>query len=159
MEGNQISDIVRCVVSLPCNLPDVTNRQTGEFSNSNTNSRPDNMSVEQELSQRFQLPRVQGTSGVKPPARGGSVRFVPYSTAAKGKKGKAKAKPAELIIKDICLLPTPDWTQVPRRHIKEDLVKQNFFIDAWTLDKAWSEDQLRSELYDLFKDHLSGQNE
>ena len=159
MEGNQISDIVRCVVSSLRNLPDVTNRQTGESSTSNTNSRPDNMSVEQELSQRFQLPRVQGTSGVKPPARGGSGRFVPYSTAAKGKKEKAKAKPAELIIKDVCLLPTPDWTQVPRRHIKEDLVKQNFFIDAWTLDKAWSEDQLRSELYNLFKDHLSGQNE
>ena len=158
MEGNQISDIVRCVVSSLRNLPDVTNRQTGECSNSNTNSRPDNMSVEQELSQRFQLPRVQGTSGVKPPARGGSGRFVPYSTAAKGKKGKAKAKPAELIIKDVCLLPTPDWTQVPRRH-KRGPGQTKLFIDAWTLDKAWSEDQLRSELYNLFKDHLSGQNE
>ncbi len=71
---------------------------------------------------------MQGTSGVKPPARGGSGRFVPYSTAAKGKKGKAKAKPAELIIKDVCLFPAPDWNQVPRRHIKEDLVNKTFLL-------------------------------
>ena len=132
MQGNQISDIVRCVVSSLRNLPDVTNRQTGESSNSSTNSRPDNMSIEQELSQRSQLPRVQGTSRVRPPARGWKWAFCPLFNCCEGyKKGKAKAKPAELIIKDVCLLrPTPDWNQVPRRHIKEDLVKQNFFINA-----------------------------
>ncbi len=126
-----MSDIVKCIVSSLRNLPDVTNRQTGESSNSNTNRTPDNMLVKQELSQRFKLPRVQGTSYVRPPVRGGSRRFVPYSTAAKGKKGKAKAKPAELIIKDVCLLPAPDWTHIPRRHIKEELVKQLLTHGHW----------------------------
>jgi hypothetical protein len=158
---NQITDIVRRVVSSLHNIPNAANSETGESSSSSSSSRrPDNISVEQELGQRFQLPRVQGNSTSRPSPRGGSGRFVPYTTAAKIKRGKAKGKKqAELIIKDVCLLPTPNWNQVPRRHTKEDLVRQNYFVDAWTLDKAWSEEQLRNELYQLFEDRLLRQNE
>ena len=73
-------------------------------------------------------------------------------------KGKGKS-PVELVIKDVCLLPDPQWDKVPRRQIKEDLIKQNVFVDAWTLDKLWSEETLRKELQNLFKDHISDQNE
>ena len=55
------------------------------------------------------LVHVQGSSSIRPPSRGGSGRFSPCASAAKRKKGKTKAKlkPAEIIIKDICLLPAP----------------------------------------------------
>ena len=87
---NQITDIVRRVVSSLHNIPNAANSETGESSSSNSSSRPGNISVEQELGQRFQLPRVQGNSTSRPSPRGGSGRFVPYTTAAKIKRGKAK---------------------------------------------------------------------
>ena len=73
-------------------------------------------------------------------------------------KGKGKS-PVELVIKDVCLLPDPQWDKVSRRQIKEDLIKQNLFVDAWTLDKLWSIETLRKELKNLFKDRISDQNE
>ena len=56
-------------------------------------------------------------------------------------------------MKDVCLLPSPDWDNVPRRDSKQQLVHQNMFINAWTLDKTWSEEQLRNEILMLFKNN------
>ncbi len=55
---------------------------------------------------------------------------------------KTNPKEAEVVVNQVCTGTT-----------KEDLVRQNVFIDldAWTLDKAWSEGQFRSELYNVFK--------
>ena len=36
----------------------------------------------------------------------------------------------ELVIKGVCLLPHPQWDRVPRRQIKEDLVRQNLIVDG-----------------------------
>ena len=90
-------------------------------------SRPNNTSVDQEFGQRFQLPCVQGSSSSRPSPRGGNGRFVPYTTTGRNKRGKTKGKQpaAELIIKDVCLLPFPDWCQAPKRQVKENLVRQN----------------------------------
>jgi hypothetical protein len=70
------------------------------------------------------------------------------------RKGKA-----DIIIKDVCLLPSPRWKEVPRRQFKQELISRNLFIDAWSLDKSWSEQESRSELFNLIKDHLSGTSE
>ena len=43
---------------------------------------------------------------------------------------------SEIIIKDVCLLPSSCWEEVSRRHIKQDLINRNLFIDAWSLDKC-----------------------
>jgi hypothetical protein len=42
---------------------------------------------------------------------------------------------------------------------KQNLVCNNLFVDAWSLDKTWSEEQLRSEILMLFKDHIKTVNE
>ena len=116
------------------------------------------MSIEQEINQRFQIPRGSEVSARRPPPRSGSGRFVPYST--KNKKGKANAKSSvDLAIKDVCLLPHPQYHTVPRRQMKEDLVTRNLYVDAWTLDKLWPEERLRNELQNLFKEYISDPNE
>ena len=58
-----------------------------------------------------------------------SGRFVPYTTAAKA-SNKSKPK-SQIMIKDVCLLPSSCWEEVPRRHIKQDLINRNLFINAW----------------------------
>ena len=109
-------------------------------------------------SERFRLPRGQNrsSSSIRPLPRGTNGCFVPYTTAAKVSKSKAKS---DIIIKDVCLLPSSCWKEVPKRQIKLDLINRNLFIDAWSLDKSWSEQQLRLELFNLFKNHLSGPTE
>ena len=151
-----ITNIVRRVVSSLGHLSSNGRSENREEnrSNSATNNEESNESstFEDELSRRFNLPRVQASSTVRPLPRSGSGRFVPYSTKAKKAKEKAKdiRATAELVIKDVCLLPNPEWDRVPRRQTKEDLVKQNLFIDAWTLDKTWTESQLRKEISKLY---------
>ena len=155
MAESQLGDIVRCVVSSLRNLPnDGTNAST-----SSIRSEHHSNSVEHELAERFRIPGVpDAPTSARSLPRSGRGRFVPYT--AKSKKGKSKEKSAvELVMKNVCLLPTPNWNEVPRRQIKEDLVRRNFFIDAWTLDKSWSEEELRAELFNLFKDKLSNPNE
>ena len=168
MAESQLTDIVRRIITSLQNLPEGTEdsaetRASSQPANlpNRINSSADNNSVEQEPHQRFQIPRANPTTVATPArytARNGSGRFVPYSTLNKRAKGKGKS-PVELVIKDVCLLPDPQWDKVPRRQIKEDLIKQNLFVDAWTLDKLWSEETLRKELQNLFKDHISDQNE
>ena len=69
--------------------------------------------------------------------------------------------PTEFIYKDICQLPDPEWIQVPRGTIKGNLVQRGLYIDAFRLDKNWSEARLYSELALLFKETLEcpGEND
>ena len=55
-------------------------------------------------------------------------------------------------MKDVCLLPDLEWKNVPRRSIKEVLVKHNMYVDALRFDKSWSEEFLRSEIHALSTD-------
>lgn len=82
-------------------------------------------------------------------------RFAPYTRG----RGKRKGKPEhEVVIKDVCLLPDPEWKNVPRCAVKETLVRQNLYIDAWSMAKSWSEEMLRREIRVLFEDRLEGGN-
>ena len=137
MAESELTDIVRRVVSSLRNL-----QNDGTRSNSsNISSRPEHHLVEHELGKRFRIPRVpdDASSSTRPLPRGGRGRFVPYTIKAKNKKVKSKEKSSlELVIKDVCLLPSPEWNQVPRRQVKENLVRRNLFVDALTLNKSWS---------------------
>ena len=62
-------------------------------------------------------------------------------------------------MKDVCLLPYPEWIKVPRRAVKETLVHKNRYIDSWRLDKSWSEKKLRIEIGILFTNRLVEGNE
>ena len=79
------------------------------------NTATGNVSANEELSERFRLPRGQIRGSTRPLPRGISGRFAPYTTAAKA-SNKSIAK-SEIIIKDVCLLPSSCWEEVSRRHI------------------------------------------
>ena len=81
------------------------------------------------------------------PPRNGGGRFVPYQTNNKKEKGAAITKSSvKLVIKDLCLLPDPQYCKVPKRQMREDLMARNLYVDAWTLDKVWSKERLRIKL-------------
>ena len=167
LNSNDISQLVRSVVSSLQNLPSTSSQASVSSSNSNSSTNRNvntatsiNVSVNKEISERFRLPRGQNRSSstsTRQLPKGSSGRFVPYTTVAKA-SSKNKQK-SEIIMKDVCLLPSSRWEEVPRRDIKQDLINRNLFIDAWSLDKCWSEQQLQLELFNLFKSHLFGTTE
>ena len=57
--------------------------------------------------------------------------------------------------KDICLLPDPEYDQVPRGAAKANLVQLGLYVDAFKLDKTWGEARLYVELAALFKEALN----
>ena len=56
--------------------------------------------------------------------------------------------------KDVCLLPEPEYDQVPQGTAKANLVQCGLYVDAFKLDKSWSEARLYMELASLFKETL-----
>ena len=72
-----------------------------------------------------------------------------YSTAnARGEN------PIKYVYKDISLLPDSEWIQVLRLTLKGNLFQMGLYIDAFQLDKNWSEARLYSEMALLFKEAL-----
>ena len=57
--------------------------------------------------------------------------------------------------KDICLLPDSKYDQVPQGAAKANLVQCGLYMDAFKLDKTWSEACIYVELASLFKEALS----
>ena len=49
----------------------------------------------------------------------------------------------------------PEYDQVPRGAAKANLVQRGLYVDAFKLDKSWSEARLYVELASLFKEDLS----
>ena len=106
MADSQLGDIVRRIVLSLRNLSnDGTNAPTS--SNSSSRSEHHSNSVEHELAERFRIPRVpDAPTSARSLPRSGKGCFVPYT--AKSKKGKSKEKlSVELVMKNVCLLPTP----------------------------------------------------
>ena len=70
------------------------------------------------------------------------------------------ASEPEYCYKDVCLLPSPEYDQVPRGSAKASLVENGLYIDAFKLNKTWSEARLCSELAALFENvmKLRGQH-
>ena len=141
-----IVDIVRRVVTTMNNL-DSTSTNTSTPTNdvqSENNPCQRIRSCDEEVNDSFRLPRngqpAQRQNG--PTVRSRNGRFAPYRNREKkaddSKKMYDDSKKMH-IMKDVCLLPSPDWDAVPRRDSKQ-LVRQNMFVDAWTLDKTWSEE-------------------
>ena len=154
-----IVDIVRRVVTTMNNL-DSTSTNTSTPTNdvqSENNPSQRIRSCDEEVNDSFRLPRNgQPAQRQNDPVRSRNGRFAPYRNR---EKKADDSKKASHIMKDVCLLPSPDWDAVPRRDSKQRLVRQNMFVDAWTLDKSWSEEQLRSEILLLFKEQLTSVNE
>ena len=178
-ENNSVQDFVRSV------LHAVTNLQTQSANSGGTGEESGNSeftSVESEVNARFQIPRgVRGRRGSASFSTATSTtRVVPsvaynprqnYSPVQRqvgrwpggGRRNGHPSRPRaesqpDFVYKDICLLPDPDWSQVPRGATKGDLVRRGLYIDAFKLDKNWSEARLYSELASLFKEALEQPN-
>ena len=160
LSSDNIADIVRRVVGAFGNLPSNPSNESGSASSIGSGAGPSYVDTQHELHDRFRIPRASTASSSSGPGRAlprarSSGRFVPYTRGKGNGKGKSEQ---EVVIKDACLLPDPEWTNVPRRDVKETLVRQNLYIDAWSMDKSWSEEMLRREIRVLFEDRLEGGN-
>ena len=153
-DSRTIQEIVRAVVANLSALPN----SAGLPPRATTLSGSSASTVGDELNNSFQIPQGQATQ------RGSFFNNFSakknYSVRSnKGKfttsrKGKSPAVKADLIYKDVCLLPSPEWREVPRRKAKAKLVSSGMYVDAWQLDKNWSEAEVRSQVSSLFHSYL-----
>ena len=128
-----------------------------------------NSSVEDEMSQRFSLPRrgqlgqlgqeQRPQQGNRPSLYNSRPRYNPqvnygHSSVAKGKgkgkSGKSKGKETVLNRKELILLPSPTYTQVPRFENKRKLQELGLIIDGFPFDKSWDDNQLRLKVIFYF---------
>ena len=75
---NQITDIVWHIVSSMQNLPATQSTNANCNMNSSLGNQDRSISVEQEINQKFQIPRGSEVSLRRPPPRNRGGRFVPY---------------------------------------------------------------------------------
>ena len=176
--SRSVQDFVRTILHAVTNLQ----TQSGNPNRAENSSSAEFSSADEEINARFQTPR-QDRRGI-PNRSATSTRVVPstaynprqnYSQVQRnvnrcprrGRRNNYSTTNArgenstEYVYKDICFLPDPEWIQVPRGAIKGNLVQRGLYIDAFQLDKNWSEARLYSELALLFKEALErpGQND
>lgn len=125
--ADDITNIVRRLVGAMSNLPTNPNKVGSTPSSVRPAAGRSFSGGQLELNDRFLVPRVSTSTSVSsgrviPRARSG--RFVPYARGNTGGKAKSKSD-HEVVFKDVCLLPNPGWSNVPRRIVKETLVRQN----------------------------------
>ncbi len=62
-------------------------------------------------------------------------------------------------IKDLCLLPYPEYVNVPRLKAKAELIEQGLYIDAWLFDKNSTEEELRNSIKLIFRERLISEDD
>ena len=160
-ETKTIQEIVRAVVTNLNNLTSPPPSTSAVPQASSTSS-----TVTSELNQSFKIPRAGSlwanfstTKNYSKTSKGKQPRSSNGRFYAVSKKGKCPTKAPELIYKDVCLLPSPEWAEVPRRKAKAKLVQDNMYVDAWPFNKNWSETELRCNVRQLFEAHLFSNGE
>ena len=177
-ESNKDDELNRIVRAVIGELNNHANNAKVEQTSSHSTS---NRSTEEEIYKAFQIPRATSTSltssshsysqlplssqysastnySTKTSSNSSRKRGKETMRAASGrftKKSLGKEAPVSApIIKDVCLLPTPTWDDVPRRKVKAQLVRAGLFVDAWPFYVHLGEVQLREELRHAFSEHL-----
>lgn len=56
--------------------------------------------------------------------------------------------------KDVILLPSPTWRNVPRGKDKAELQKLGLYVDAVRFSKVMSEDEVKSKIKEVFQQQL-----
>jgi hypothetical protein len=166
-----ILNAVTCLQHTPQPQQEIPSRPAEE-SAANRSNFSQFASPSDELNSRFQIPRGRGSncattnisfSSPQPPTRILSTDFNPrrnYSfqrtVRRKPKRSnesdQTKKKSCNVLFKDVCLLPGPEWNQVPRGPTKSALIERGLFVDAFQLDKDWTESRLYNELSALLSD-------
>ena len=163
MRSRSVQDFVRTVFHAVTNLQ----TQSGNPNRAENSSSAEFSSAEEKINARFQIipnrsatsTRVVASTTYNPRQNYSPVQRNVSRCPTRGRRNNYTANargenPTEYVYKDICLLPDPEWIQVPRGTTKGNLVQRGLYIDAFPLDKNWSEVRLYSELASLFKEAL-----
>ena len=164
-----VQDFVRNVINA------VTNLQTrsSQRANNEESSRAEFESITEEVNAQFQIPRqvsrgrrtATATTSTIVPATSFNPRqnYTFQQTrryprgGARNSSSTSRVEQPDLysLYKDICLLPNPEYDHVPRGAAKANLVQRGLYVDAFKLDKTWSEARLYVELASMFKEALN----
>ena len=102
--------------------------------------------------------RLQNYGNARPKARKGKEQSRSTTTGRFEKKGSNAEKGNKTVtnaqIKDLCLLPYPEFTVAPRLKVKAELIGQGLYIDAWPFDKNANEEELRNSVSCIFREQL-----
>ena len=73
-------------------------------------------------------------------------RFLPYSHS---RLSTSNVEEPKIYYKAICFLPYFTWNSVPRGWVKVELIEREMYVDAWAVNKNWSEKELNNEVVKL----------
>ena len=165
MESNSTLPSEETISSL---VRSVYTAMTEEAAQERGDNRRNSQSVEEELSRRFQLPRRGGSdrqflsvvptnSSAQRPEQfnprvnygssGGKGKGKSRSCPWKGKSAIEKSTKKEITTRELILLPSPEYDEVPRSNGKRKLQELGLIIDGFPLDKSWNENQLELKVH------------
>ena len=166
-DRRSVQDFVRNVINAVTNLHTRSNQRE----NNEESSRAEFESINDEVNARFQIPRQASrgrriatatTSTIVPAASFNARQNYTLQRSRRCPRGggrgfasTSRGEQPDFMYKDICLLPEPEYDQVPRGVAKANLVQRGLYVDAFKLDKNWGEARLNVELASLFKEALS----
>ena len=104
---------------------------------------------------------VRITGGARQPGRKSTAvpaalrRSFPTLASTSGssrssKKPAKKAKKANVVYKDVVLLPTPGTKTVPTHQTRCQLESNGFVIHGFPVDKSWEEEEFKAKIRELF---------
>ena len=149
-----ILNAVTCLQHTPQPQQEIPSRPAEE-SAANRSNFPQFASPSDELNSRFQIPRGRGSNcattehkfffttathenffdGLQPEKNYSFQRTVRRKPKRSNENEQTKTKSCNVLFKDVCLLPGPEWNKVPRGPTKSALIERGLFVDAFQLDK------------------------
>ena len=73
-------------------------------------------------------------------------RFQPYFHS---RYSSSNVEEPKIYYKAVYFLPDSSWNSVPRGRAKVKLIERGMYVDAWAVNKNWSEKELNNEVVKL----------
>ncbi|KAL9976915.1 hypothetical protein ACROYT_G014257 [Oculina patagonica] len=151
--GSEIQQFIRTVLNA------VTNLQPRGGQSNEDSSTQQFPSIQHEISSQFNLPRGrEENANFNPCQNYSSILRLVQGVGNRRRRGNfqpitstSTVQEPDYSYKDVCLIPSTDINQVPRGGVKASLVESGLYVDAFEVDKAWSEVTLSNspELFSL----------
>lgn len=150
-DRRSVQDFVRNVINAVTNLQ----TQTSQVERNEESSSAAFTALGDELNARFQIPRGGASPGRTNIATATNSTIVPaasfnprqnYSShlqrtrrcprgGVRNSTTTSATSKSDFMYKDVCLLPEPEYDQVPRGVAKANLVQRGLYVDAFRLDE------------------------
>ena len=125
--------------------------QSGQFQGSTSNQASIINSIAAGFSSRSNYSNTRATTRSRRTNRSNNTgRFQPYShSRSSTTSDSTSVEEPKIYYKSVCFLPDSTWNSVPRGRAKVELIERGMYVDAWAVNKNWSEKELNNEVVKL----------